>query len=96
MNTSIRLEAGVKLLMYTDGLTETISKIEHDEEMYSVMRTEDFEATAMPQVLMEIGHLKCREFVDKLTDALVLYRGIDAFDDDVCIICLEASDDEDS
>lgn len=73
-----RFQAGSRLLLYTDGLTETRKG---DDELIF------FEA-AMRKILPGLsGHVP-EDFVETLYGELVKFNGSEAFEDDVCIICL--------
>lgn len=80
VTNEVRLQAGSKLLMYTDGLSEASPVMGHQ-----IM----FEENGLAEALRELSPLPCGSFVEELFKRLVQYRGSDSFEDDVCIICLE-------
>ena len=79
------LEKNTKLLIYSDGLVETVNI--NDKKIKS--DTPDFETRAMKDFIDQNRDLKCKEFIERMVERLIVYRGCDDFDDDVCIICLE-------
>jgi len=84
-NNTVRLEAGSKLLLYTDGLVEAVNSIE------KVLNpgTPDFESSGMLNFLQDLLPLPSKEFIYRLSDALIHFRGSEDFDDDVCMVCLD-------
>lgn len=73
-----KFQAGSRLLFYTDGLTETRKG---DEELV-------FFETTMLKILPGLSESAPVEVVETLYRELVNFNGSDAFEDDVCIICL--------
>jgi serine phosphatase RsbU (regulator of sigma subunit)/HAMP domain-containing protein len=88
-NQSIVLPADAKLLLYTDGLTEAVHVMEKD----SAEQTQDFESSGLTRVMTENRKLDSNAFVEKIVENLVCFRGSDSFDDDICLICIDASGD---
>lgn len=77
--SQIRLSAGEKVLLYTDGVTEAepiggTGRAFGEEGLLSVLRAE---ALHTPQ-----------EIVGRIFSALSAHRKSEAFDDDICVICL--------
>jgi serine phosphatase RsbU (regulator of sigma subunit) len=85
-NSSLALDAGEKLLLFTDGLTEVVHERSRDRDGLP----RDFEQEALPAALEEFRRLPSGLFVQELSNRLVAYRGGDSFDDDICMICLES------
>ncbi|MBN2077826.1 MAG: SpoIIE family protein phosphatase [Spirochaetes bacterium] len=79
-NNETVLIAGSKLLLFTDGLIEASAGDD---------RNNRFEER-LPGLLARVGERDCRECVDMLFRELTEFRGTDRFDDDVCIICVDA------
>lgn len=80
INHRVDLDAGSRILLYTDGLIEA-SRSADDELRY-------FDE-AMDAVLGELGAMDCSSFLSALYARLVQFRGGIDFDDDVCVICIE-------
>ena len=81
IDLTITLEENSKLLVYTDGLTDTISS-------YNMM--EDFEAYELKRSLLEASKLPPEEFLDHIMKNLLRFKGNENFDDDICMICLQS------
>ena len=79
-NQMIQLESSSKLIIYTDGLTESVSKNEPNI---------DFETAALCQSIVDIQNLPAESFVGELYLRLVDFHGSDSFNDDICIICVD-------
>lgn len=77
----IHLAKKNKLFLYTDGLTET-SNI-YDEER-------SFEAQGMFEAIEKYRDLKPQIFVQKMFEQLSDFRQSKSFEDDICMLCLEA------
>ncbi len=75
------LPQGSRLVLYTDGLIEAMmqdpSDQEHDDE-------------PVRRLLLDLRGLPNREFVHRLMERVTDSRGGDDFDDDVCVICVDA------
>ena len=80
-NASITLPQESKLVLFTDGLTETINP----SDMHKM-----FEDHGLTEEMIRASALPCRDFVRSIYQALTRFRGSESFDDDVCIICLDA------
>ena len=74
-----KLPVGSKLLLYTDGLSETRPM---DGEAF-------FEHTRMLDVFHKNKSLPCGKFVNELYKELVDFRQSETFDDDICLVCLD-------
>lgn len=68
-----------KLLLYTDGLTETR---EIGTEGY-------YFENKLPEILPGMTKLKNNDFIKVLYEELINFRGSESFEDDVCIICVD-------
>ncbi|NPV00642.1 MAG: SpoIIE family protein phosphatase [Brevinematales bacterium] len=84
-NYEVILHHGSKLLLYTDGLVETVNY--NDKDINSM--TPDFETKCLTSVIKNIQGLLCENFISKLYNSLCNFRGNEVFDDDVCMICLD-------
>ncbi len=79
-NNEAVLLPGGKLLLFTDGLIEASAGDD---------RNKRFEER-LPGLLARVGERDCRECVEMLFRELKEFSGTDDFDDDVCIICVDA------
>lgn len=79
-NNSIILDKGNKILFYTDGLTEAVSK--NDQNAY-------FENVLVSDLIPEYAVKPPGEFIARIYDELVKFHGSDSFEDDICMICME-------
>lgn len=91
-DSSIELKCKDKAFFYTDGLTEAVSVYQSDAE--NTAWVADFEAIGLLPTLNEARDGDADTLIHKVMERLTQFRGADVFDDDVCIICLEAADDE--
>lgn len=80
MNASVQLEPGSKVVFYTDGLTDAVSR-DHPEL--------DFETNCLESVLLKNAEMPARDFVEQTYQELVHFHGDENFSDDVCLICLD-------
>jgi multiple sugar transport system substrate-binding protein len=87
-NQSAIIPSGSKLLLYTDGLTESVPVQQKENSEESDLK--DFESVKLSEVLADSTGLSPQELILFLNCALIDYRGLDDFEDDVCIICLDA------
>ncbi len=76
----ISLKKSSKVLLFTDGLTETANF--YDE-------TRLFETEILMKALGDMKNLNARELINSLYESLVAFRQSSSFEDDICIICLE-------
>ncbi len=79
-NSQVTLEAGSKLILYTDGLTETTEK--DDTSVY-------FEDEILYDTLQDIRQFSSKKFVEELISSLITFHGDNSFDDDICLICVD-------
>ncbi|MCP4132171.1 MAG: SpoIIE family protein phosphatase [bacterium] len=80
INNEEMLDKNSKLLIYTDGLTETPKS--DNIKIH-------FEDYAIYDVFERFGHLRGNDFIEKLFQNLIMFRGRDSFEDDVCIITID-------
>ncbi len=85
-NDTIVLSPGDKMLLYTDGLTEAVSIADQQTRSGALV---DFESARLYQLLKLNSSLPSNRFVKTLVEDLIVYRGSEDFDDDVCIICMD-------
>ena len=81
----VSLEKGSKLLLYTDGLVEAVNIIESNANPMAP----DFEHCVLSGILEQYKALPSKEFINKIVEKLVEFRGFDSFEDDVCMVCLD-------
>lgn len=79
-NNEAVLAPGSKLLLFTDGLIDASAGDDRNKRFEELL----------PGLLERTGGMDCRECVDMLFRELTEFRGTDRFDDDVCIICVDA------
>jgi serine phosphatase RsbU (regulator of sigma subunit) len=79
-NNSIRFESGDKILFYTDGLTEAVSRYNHNRY---------FEDDLVNTLIRKYSNNPPKEFIRNIYDELVQFHGSDLFDDDICMICMD-------
>ena len=84
-DSTVELKLTDKLILYTDGLVETVNTLDKIVNPH----TPDFETAGIENVMKEIRHLKASRFVEEISERLIKFRGDDHFDDDVCIICMD-------
>lgn len=80
-NFDDRIPDGSKLLLYTDGLTES-RPVGGDDTL--------FEQGPLHDILLRLRHLDGGAFIEALYRELVKYRGSDDFEDDICLVCFDA------
>ena len=85
-NNCVVLERGTKLVLYTNGFSEAVNIYEKTDSTDA----EDFETHSLASILRNTQYLPTTDFVRVLTKKLIEYRGKEEFDDDVCLICLDA------
>ncbi len=83
--SSTKLDSGTKILLYTDGLTDTVNI--HSTDYNSGQ--EDFENTYLPEIISELIPMTPQEFLYALMERLKLFRGGEEFDDDICMVCVD-------
>ncbi len=79
-NSSVTLEKESKLVLYTDGLTETTR--EGDSSIY-------FEEDVLYDAFSELRGFSSKEFVERLIGRLIEFHGSSSFDDDICLVCVD-------
>ena len=79
-NSSIILEKGNKILFYTDGLTEAVSK--NDSKIF-------FEDILADELLIKYSSLSPVDFIYSIYSELVNFHGSESFEDDICMICMD-------
>jgi len=77
-NRTIDIVPGNKILLFTDGLTET----ENSDG-------EPFETKTLADVIKNNPGINIKEYVNNIYDKLIEFRGSEKFDDDVCILGIE-------
>lgn len=79
-NSSLTMEKGSKILFYTDGLTEAVSK--DGSGLF-------FEDILEDELLVKYASLPPVEFIYSIYKELVNFHGSESFEDDVCMICMD-------
>ena len=82
-NNRVILPSGGRLLLFTDGLTETVRENDNRE------KKADFESDGLYDSISEAGGKSAAEFVEIIFARLKAFHGSESFDDDVCIIGVE-------
>ena len=77
-NKTIELVPGNKILLFTDGLSETENS-----------NGEPFENKVLAEVITDNPGTDIKEYVDNIYNKLIDFRGSEKFDDDVCILGIE-------
>ncbi len=77
-NTAIQLESGDKIIIYTDGLSET-------KNIDGI----SFETEALQNALNKHSDMNIKNLLNALYAELVYFRGSEKFNDDVCILGIE-------
>jgi len=80
LNTTITFEKGSKVLFYTDGLTEAVSR--NDSNCF-------FETILEKELLLKYASLTPVDFIYSIYKELVNFHGSESFEDDVCMICMD-------
>lgn len=79
-NNVMRFEIGDKILFYTDGLTEAVSR--YDQNKF-------FEDDLISEFIQKYSGNSPKEFIRNIYSELVKFHGSDLFEDDVCMICMD-------
>ena len=79
-NNSVSLENSDKLLLYTDGFTETVNLNKNEG---------DFETLMLDKTLLLLSNLTPQDFICKLIAELTKFHGSPDFEDDICLICMQ-------
>lgn len=87
VDNEIFFEKKSKLFLYTDGLTETINvkRLERNPDL----DLKDFEYDKLVPTLVKLSDSSSSKMLENIISELITYRGIDSFDDDICVICLD-------
>lgn len=86
-NKRVVLNKGTKVLLYTDGLSETVPADSPLGEPYDDII--DFETGMFLPILDDIKHETAHVIVKTLREKLIRFRGSEEFEDDVSMICFE-------
>lgn len=86
-NQKIILPLGSKLLLYTDGLVETVNEVDKTLDP----ATPDFETKVIRKAIKELRGLDCGEFVEQMSVRLKEFHGNEDYEDDVCMICVDVN-----
>jgi serine phosphatase RsbU (regulator of sigma subunit) len=78
-NTTVTFDPGSKILLFTDGLIEAEK---------SAGQYEEFEDNSLYGSLVKYQKKSPFDFITNIYNDLVVFRGSDSFQDDVCIICI--------
>lgn len=81
-NQTIQLSLYNKLILYTDGLTESQNQDKSGG---------DFEKEKLEESLLSHAQKSVHELVQAVFTDLGSFHGSESFEDDICIICLEVS-----
>lgn len=84
INETVVLEKGSKLVLYTDGLVETVNI---NEKHYS--EEINFENKILPGSFRAHFNKPAGLFIEGICRDLVDLRGCDDFEDDICTICVD-------
>ncbi len=91
-NETVPLIKGEKVLIYTDGLTETrrmrINRLELGIPGGDPDKN-DFESSGLMEAIRDNSHLTPQLYIDKIITTLNEFRGTDSMEDDLCLICIE-------
>lgn len=80
VNREFSLSPGEKIVLYTDGLIESVPLGNTGT---------DFERSGLREALSENRAMKAPLYVKSIMERLVAFRGSDDFEDDVCLICID-------
>ncbi|HCL57064.1 MAG TPA: hypothetical protein DHW82_08675 [Spirochaetia bacterium] len=78
-NNKFFFQSGNRVLLYTDGLTETVNDL--NKEYY-------FE-NEIEEILKGCYSLSPKLFIENLYQNLARFRGNESFEDDICMICFD-------
>lgn len=79
-NQSIQLKKNTRILLYTDGLVETVNINDS---------TVEFGNVSLISLINEYRLYTPKDFVEQVFKKLMEFRGSDELEDDVCMICLD-------
>lgn len=91
-NQTRRLDTRSKLFLYTDGLVEAVNLQQKAVDPFAELP--DFESSKLPALLVNHYRSDSQSLVDIVSEELYRFRGASQFDDDVCIICVDWSDNQ--
>jgi serine phosphatase RsbU (regulator of sigma subunit) len=77
----LRLDAGDRIILYTDGLVEA----------RCLSDTSKFFLDDIASVFLKHRRLSARQFLEDVFNDLVRFRGSDRFDDDICVVCVDVT-----
>jgi len=80
-NDEFIMDEKSKFLLFTDGLIENMGYCKVTREL---------ENKAFKQYLIDISYLSSRRYLDALYRKLIECKGSELFDDDICVICMDA------
>ncbi|NPV02278.1 MAG: SpoIIE family protein phosphatase [Brevinematales bacterium] len=86
-NETVTFAKGDKILLYTDGLIETVNI--NDSEALPLADTRDFGSELLIPILEKNRKSSANILIDDLIENLVRFRGGNTFEDDVCVICMD-------
>jgi serine phosphatase RsbU (regulator of sigma subunit) len=81
-NSTFTLPASSKILLYTDGFTEC-------QPLNG--KGPSFEESNLHELLSSNKHHASNLFIEQIYKRLVIHRGSDSFEDDVCLICVDVA-----
>lgn len=84
-NKEIKLKKGSKIFLFTDGLSEAFKINRHSSQDFQ----ESFGETSLEKVVLELASLSPDQFINKLYSKFVEFRGVNLFEDDICMICFD-------
>ncbi len=88
LDTRIQFQAGDYCLMFTDGLTEAVNY--NESRMHPYQQQEEFGDQELCRSIQRfLKDSEPQDLIKNIVDDLELFRGIDQYDDDVCIISLK-------
>ncbi len=80
INSEITFSKNDKILLYTDGMTETRSMKNN-----SLL----FEDSGMHELFKKYQSIPSKKFIESIYNDLVSFNGSDNFEDDICMICID-------
>lgn len=81
VDETVRCEPGDKIVLCTDGLLEVLGP-QSGEEFFG--------ARALAEVMAKHAALPADAFAGAIVDEVTRFHGGDEFDDDLCLVCIEA------
>ncbi len=86
----LQLESNDFLLLYTDGIMEAVNY--EKSRIYPNSPIDEFGDIMLCNSLIRHSYKTNIELVNGIINDLVVFRGNDQFDDDVCVICLKIAE----